>query len=115
MVNKTTIGIIGAGRIGKMHAENIVKYPNVKVKIISDIFTDHVQDWASDLGIEKVVNEYEEIIYDKEIDAIFVCSPTNTHAEIIIRDDKERKNNVFEKTISFSLEETKEVISFVRA
>jgi len=114
MVNKTTIGIIGAGRIGKMHAENIVKYPNVKVKIISDIFTDNVQDWASDLGIEKVVNEYEEIIYDKEIDAIFVCSPTNTHAEIIIRAAKEGKHIFCEKPISFSLEETKEVLDVVQ-
>src|SRR5690625_1018244 len=112
--NKITIGIIGTGRIGKMHAENIIHYPNVTIKAVSDIFTDQIKEWATNLGIEKVVNDYTEIINDEEIDAIFVCSPTNTHAEIIISAAKKGKHIFCEKPVSFSLEETTEVLRVVK-
>lgn len=107
------IGIIGAGRIGKMHAENISNFSNVTIKSISDIYIDHLKDWAAELGIENVVNDYGEIINDDEIEAIFVCSPTNTHAEIIVAAAKKGKHIFCEKPISFSLEETTEVLKVV--
>lgn len=113
MANKTTIGIIGAGRIGKMHAENITNYSHVRLKAISDINTENIENWAKDLNIDNVVNDYNLIINDKEIDAIFVCSPTNTHAEIIIAAASKGKHVFCEKPISFSLEETREILSVV--
>ncbi|MFD2133723.1 inositol 2-dehydrogenase [Pseudogracilibacillus auburnensis] len=113
-MKKTTIGIIGAGRIGRLHAENIISFPNVRIKTISDLFIEHVTDWAKTIGIEEVVTKYEDIINDEEIDAIFVCSPTDTHAEIIIAAAIKGKHIFCEKPISFSINETKEVLEAVK-
>ncbi|MEI3612893.1 inositol 2-dehydrogenase [Pseudogracilibacillus sp. SO30301A] len=112
-MKNTTIGIIGAGRIGRLHAENIIHFSNVRLKSISDIFIDDVIDWAKEIRIEQVVTNYEYIIKDEEIDAVFVCSPTNTHAEIIIEAAKNGKHIFCEKPISFSIDETKEVLNAV--
>lgn len=109
----TTIGIIGAGRIGRLHAENMIHFSNVRIKAISDIFIENVKEWANEIGIEQVVTNYEEIINDEEIDAVFVCSPTNTHSEIIIAAAKKGKHIFCEKPISFSIDETKEVLQEV--
>lgn len=111
--DRITIGIIGAGRIGRMHAENIIHYSNVKLKTISDVYTDYVKDWATEIGIDKVVSNYEDVINDGEIDAVFVCSPTSTHAEIVKAAAKSGKHVFCEKPISFSIEETTEVLRVV--
>ncbi|GKV65852.1 MULTISPECIES: inositol 2-dehydrogenase [unclassified Sporosarcina] len=111
----TTLGIIGAGRIGRLHAENIITNPNIKLKSISDIFLDSMKDWAEELGIEQIVADYKDIIEDEEIDAVFVCSPTSTHAGIIKEAASKGKHIFCEKPISFSTEETKEVLEAVES
>lgn len=112
-MSKLNIGIIGAGKIGKLHAENIVNFPNVKLKAISDLFVDQIKEWAENLGIEQIVSDYKDVINHPEVDAILVCSPTNTHAEIIIAAVRNGKHVFCEKPISFSTEETKQVLEEV--
>jgi len=56
MSKKIEVGIIGAGRIGKLHAENIsYNIPGVEIKSIADIFAEKISDWASGLGIKKLM------------------------------------------------------------
>lgn len=117
MVNrleKLIIGIIGAGRIGRLHAENIVHMPQVRIKTISDIFIDNVKQWASEIGIENVVSDYMDILNDKEIDTIFVCSPTDTHVPIIKVAAQNGKHIFCEKPISFNIHETEKVLEVVK-
>lgn len=114
MPHAITIGIIGAGRIGRLHAENIVHFPNVRLKAISDLFTEHVKDWAKAIGVEQIVTHYDDILMDKEIDAIFICSPTDTHVPIIKQAAELGKHIFCEKPISFSVEETKAVLESVK-
>jgi len=73
----------------------------VKNKTISDVFIENAKDWARDIEINNLVKDYQDIINDEEIDAIFVCSPTNTHAEIIIEAAQKGKHIFCEKPISF--------------
>ncbi|MFE5430559.1 inositol 2-dehydrogenase [Peribacillus simplex] len=113
-MKKITIGIIGAGRIGRLHAENIIHIPQVKIKTISDIFAANVREWAQQIGIENVVEDYKEILNDPEIDAIFVCSPTTTHVPIIQKAAEHGKHIFCEKPISFSIEETEKALEAVK-
>jgi myo-inositol 2-dehydrogenase/D-chiro-inositol 1-dehydrogenase len=108
-----TIGIIGAGRIGRLHAENIIHMPNVRIKTISDIFADSVRKWAHQIGIDNVVTNYEDILNDDEIDAVLVCSPTDTHVPIIRKAAEMGKHIFCEKPISFSIQETKAALEVV--
>lgn len=113
-MKKVTIGIIGAGRIGSLHAKNIINFPGVRLKTISDISGKPLTDWAKGIGIEQIVTNNDEIINDEEIDAIFVCSPTDTHADIILAAVKKGKHIFCEKPISLSIGETKAVIEAVK-
>lgn len=113
-MKKLTIGIIGAGRIGQLHARNILPIPEIRIKAISDIFVEETKIWATELGIENVVADYEAILNDEEIEAIFICSPTDTHVPIIQRAAEMGKHIFCEKPISFSIEETELALEAVK-
>ncbi|MGI1690755.1 inositol 2-dehydrogenase [Thermoanaerobacter uzonensis] len=112
MKGKLRVGIIGAGRIGKMHAENIKRYFSSEVEIVSiaDIFADKILDWANSIGINKVYKDHRAVLEDKEIDAVLICSSTDTHSQFIIEAAKEGKHIFCEKPIDFSVERIKEAL-----
>lgn len=108
------VGVIGAGRIGKLHVSNLKNLPNVRVKTVSDVFIDHLGEWFETSGAEQLTKSYQDILNDPEIDAIFICSPTNTHIEIIKEAAIAGKHIFCEKPISFSDEETMEAFEVVK-
>lgn len=109
-----TIGIIGAGRIGRLHVDNLRLIPQIRIKSISDVFvTDQLKAWAEEKQIEVVTTDYHELLNDSEIQAIFICSPTNTHATIIKEAAEAGKHIFCEKPVSFSVEETEAALSVV--
>ena len=106
-----TIGIIGAGRIGKLHAENIMyNVPNVKIKTISDIYSDSIKDWAHNLGIKNVSKDYRDVINDPEIEAVFICSSTNTHAQFTIEAANSGKHVFCEKPVELDISRIQKVL-----
>ncbi|KUP29747.1 inositol 2-dehydrogenase [Bacillus halotolerans] len=114
MTKQMVTGMIGAGRIGKLHVQNIHRIPHMKIKAVSYISASCLQDWAASHHIEYITADYRDILLDPDIDAVFICSPTNTHAQII-REAAEAKKHIFcEKPISFSPDETKEALAAVR-
>ncbi|WP_127490294.1 inositol 2-dehydrogenase [Paenibacillus ehimensis] len=112
-MERIKIGIIGAGRIGKLHAENLKRLPQVEIKTISDIFADNIRDWAAQTGIGNVTANYQDIMQDPEIAAVFICSPTDTHIAIIEEAAKAGKHIFCEKPISFALDKTVQALELV--
>lgn len=106
MSKKINVGVIGTGRIGKMHAKNIVNnFINVKVKSVADVFVnDDTREWAANLGIENVYTDYKEILNDPEIEAVLICSSTDTHSQITIEAANAGKNIFCEKPIDYNIE-----------
>lgn len=109
------LGIIGAGRIGKVHAESITKYvANAEVKAIADPFMNEAtKEWAKGLGIQDTYNDYNEVLNDPEIAAVLVCSSTNTHSQISIEALKAGKHVFCEKPIDHNLDRIKAVLAEV--
>lgn len=113
-MSKITVGIVGAGRIGKLHAENIISYfPDVKLKSIADVYMDKSEEWAKNVGIENTYKDYHKIIDDPEIDAVLIFSSTNTHAEIAIAAAKAHKDIFCEKPIDPNPDRIREVLKAV--
>ena len=108
-----TVGIIGAGRIGKLHVDNLRKIPQIRIKSVSDVVIDHLEAWGKEKQIEVLTNDYHELLEDPEIQAVFICSPTNTHATIIKEAALAGKDIFCEKPVSFSVEETEEALAVV--
>lgn len=108
------IGIIGAGRIGKLHANNIIKrIPNAKACAISDVVPGVAEEFAKEAGIEKYGTDYKEILNDEAIDAVLICSSTNTHATISIEAAQAGKDIFCEKPIDYDLEMIQNVMEAV--
>ena len=74
-MQKLRVGIIGAGRIGQVHAKSITYHiPQAEIVAISDLFPENAQKVADDLGIPKAVQDYHEILNDPTVDAVLICS-----------------------------------------
>ncbi len=113
-MKKIKVGIIGTGRIGKLHAENIAyNIPQAEIKAVADIYADSAREWAHSLGIENVYTDYHDILNDPEIEAVLICSSTNTHAQITVEAANAGKHIFCEKPIDLNIEKIKAAINAV--
>lgn len=113
-MKQLNIGIIGAGRIGKVHMESITyNVPTARVLGITDVFKDALPALAEKYGIPKIYNDYKEMLADEEIDAVLVCSSTDTHADISIEAAQAGKHVFCEKPVDLTPEKVKAVIAAV--
>lgn len=114
MLKKINVGIIGAGRIGKVHSQSIInQIPEVRVKTISDIHFDSAKEWAEKMGIPNATKDYKEILDDSEIDAVLICSSTDTHAQIIIEAAEAGKHIFCEKPVDLSVDKIEAALAAV--
>jgi len=98
------IGIIGAGRIGKLHAENLVsRVSGARVLAIADVVPQAAQETASRLNIPLATADYREILAHSDIQAVAICSATDTHSQIIIEAAESGKHIFCEKPIDYDL------------
>ena len=104
MNTKLNIGIIGAGRIGKVHAETVAfRLPEARLTAITDINHEAACQVAARCGIPSVAASSREILADPAIDAVLICSSTNTHAGLIAEAAHAGKHIFCEKPIALDL------------
>ncbi len=98
------IGIIGAGRIGKIHAENIKQHlPFFDLQIIADPHLD--EQWAASLAIPQCSTKEEEVLFHSELDAVIIASPSSFHLPHINAASETGKAIFCEKPLGFSEED----------
>jgi len=108
------VGLIGAGRIGKIHAENIVHHmPRVKITRVADVAADKVRDWARGLGITQVSADAKDVLSDKDIQAVLVCSSTDTHADMVVAAAEKGKHIFCEKPVDLTIAKVKKALAAV--
>lgn len=105
------VGIIGAGRIGKVHCESIMRYvKNATVKAVADPYlNDETIEWAKGLGIEEFYEDYHKILEDDDIQAVLICSSTDTHSTISLEAIAAGKHIFCEKPIDHDVNKILEV------
>lgn len=97
-------GIIGAGRIGQVHAENLTRYiPQAEVVVIADVVKEAAQTTARSFAIPHATHDPTEIFQDDSIDAIAICSSTDTHADFIVQAAQTGKHIFCEKPVALHL------------
>ena len=115
MSKKLRIGIIGAGRIGKLHANNLVsRVKNAELAAISDVYEPAAKDLAEKLGVANYYSDYHKLLEDPTIDAVFICSSTDTHSPISIEAAQAGKHIFCEKPIDHDLDKIKKVLDEVK-
>lgn len=99
------VGVIGAGRIGKIHAGNLAtRIPGVEVVAIADPNVDAAKELAEKLHVPAYFEDYRKILDDKSIDAVAICSSTDTHARFMTEAAEAGKHIFCEKPVDHSLE-----------
>ena len=110
------IGIIGAGRIGKVHAESVMRFvKNATVKAIADPYmNDATIAWAKEMGINEIHTDYHKILDDKDIEIVLICSSTDTHSKISLEAISAGKHIFCEKPIDHDVNKIKEVMEALK-
>ncbi|WIV21242.1 inositol 2-dehydrogenase [Paenibacillus polygoni] len=113
-MDSVKIGIIGGGRIGKIHADHVRRLPNVEIVGIADLFGgEPLAAWCYERGIPYYPSDGDNFISNPDIDAIFICSPTDTHVSLIRKAVKAGKHIFCEKPVSQLLLETEKAMEEV--
>jgi myo-inositol 2-dehydrogenase/D-chiro-inositol 1-dehydrogenase len=109
------IGVIGVGRIGSMHAQLLAqRVPGASVAAVHDAFPEHARTVAATLGVETAAS-VEELLASPDVDAVAICTSTDTHADLIVQAANAGKPIFCEKPVSLSLEEVDRALAAVAA
>ena len=104
-------GLLGAGRIGQIHGRNAAALANGKLIAIADAMPDAARKLASATGA--AVREIDAIIEATDIDAVMICSPTDSHADQIEACAKAGKAIFCEKPIDLDVARAQKTIALV--
>ena len=99
------VAVFGAGRIGKIHAGNLVLQPGANLKYVSDINTQAAQELAKQHRAQ--VADIDGVLADPSIGAVLIASSTDTHADLIMRAAAAGKAIFCEKPVDLTLERAK--------
>lgn len=107
------VGIIGAGRIGKVHIKNISMFvPELEIKTVADPFmNEQTEAYVKKYGVTNVTNNADDILNDKEIEAVIICSSTDTHSKYIIEAAHAGKHIFCEKPVDYDLAKVHQAIN----
>lgn len=98
------IAIIGAGRIGHVHARTIAAHPAAQLELVCDPFGDAAEKLASQFGARSR-KEAEEVFADPEVDAVVIGSPTPLHIPHLLAAAKAGKAVLCEKPIALDIKD----------
>jgi myo-inositol 2-dehydrogenase/D-chiro-inositol 1-dehydrogenase len=113
-MTKLNIGVIGTGRIGKVHLAALAQnLPQTKVVAVADVDLESAKQVAEAYGIQSVTDRAEDIFTNEKIDAVIICSSTDTHARYIVEAARAGKHIFCEKPVDLSLEVIKNALSEV--
>ncbi|MCU0818467.1 MAG: inositol 2-dehydrogenase [Beijerinckiaceae bacterium] len=107
------LGVIGAGRIGRIHAGNVVAHAGAKLVAVSDALPGAAESLAAELGTKATTRE--AMLADSSISGVLICSPTDTHADFIEEAVKAGKAVFCEKPVDLSSDRIRACLKTVAA
>jgi len=115
MTAKLKVGLIGLGRLGQVYAAHLAhRVQNADLAAVADIQEGLAEKFSKDLGVSKFYTNHQDLIADKDIDAIAVISTTSTHRDVVIDAANHGKAVFCEKPVSISLSEANEMRDSIR-
>ena len=107
------VAVFGAGRIGKIHAGNLVLQAGANLKYVSDVNAQAAQELATRHGAQ--VADIDRVLADPSVGAVLIASSTDTHADLIMRAAAAGKAIFCEKPVDLTLERAKACAQAVKA
>jgi len=108
MEGRIQIALVGAGRIGVVHGNNILANQRFDLRYVVDAVEANAKNVASKAPNAKVLSSIDEALADPNLKAVVICTPTAQHKELIIKSLRAKKAVMCEKPISLKVEEIDE-------
>ena len=102
---KLRVAVIGTGFVGKVHVENIRRQTDAELVAIADQSQEIASAFGAQLGIERAVGDYTELLADPSIDVVHICTPNVTHFPIAKAAIEAGKHVICEKPLAMSAAE----------
>ena len=112
ILKKVKIGLIGLGSMGSVHLSNCIKMKNVEVIAVADK-SKRALIYAKNIGIKNIYTNYEEIIKDKNIDALIISLPNFLHKDCAIAAAEAGKHIFIEKPLARNILEGEEICTSI--
>ena len=107
------VGVIGVGRIGRMHAELLARQvPGAALAMVHDAFAEAAEGVGDELGVP-VAGTVEDLLASSDVDAVAICASTETHADLLIAAARAGKPAFCEKPISLDLPEVDRALAAI--
>lgn len=114
MKSPVRICMVGAGRVGKVHSNSIVRHlPSGQVVALVDPVADVLQTTGKEFGIEAQFDSLEKALEAVEFDAVVITTPTFTHKQLALLAADSGKHVFLEKPMALNLAECDEIIAGV--
>jgi predicted dehydrogenase len=113
-MRKIKTAVIGAGFMGKVHTEGIRRLGNVEVVAAAAVSREEAERFGQLMSIERVTDDYRELIADPEIEAVHVCTPNALHAPVSIAAMQAGKHVLCEKPLAMSAAEARQMLDVAR-
>ena len=104
-MKKLRCGVIGLGRVGKMHVENMYLLPQLDIICAADYFIEEMSDWLYSVNITSGYKNYQELLQRDDIEAVFIFTSTDMHEEIVMAAAQAGKHIFCEKPLSMNEDE----------
>ncbi|EBG3520028.1 inositol 2-dehydrogenase [Salmonella enterica subsp. enterica serovar Brancaster] len=104
-MKKLRCGVIGLGRVGKMHVENMYLLPQLDIICAADYFIEEMSDWLYSVNITSGYKNYQELLQRNDIEAVFIFTSTDMHEEIVTAAAQAGKHIFCEKPLSMNEDE----------
>ncbi|HDK5212598.1 inositol 2-dehydrogenase [Salmonella enterica] len=104
-MKKLRCGVIGLGRVGKMHVENMYLLPQLDIICAADYFIEEMSDWLYSVNITSRYKNYQELLQRDDIEAVFIFTSTDMHEEIVTAAAQAGKHIFCEKPLSMNEDE----------
>ena len=111
-MKKLKIAVAGLGRIGKIHLNNLLQLTNVEVIGVMDPASEAIE-YAKLKGVENTYKKFNELVTINQLDAIVICTPTNTHANYVEASAKLGIQIFCEKPLDLNMQRVKDVLKVV--
>ncbi|MBS1666739.1 MAG: inositol 2-dehydrogenase [Bacteroidetes bacterium] len=114
-MKKINIAIVGIGRIGKIHLNNMLRYfPEANVLAVADL-NYPIADFKKEFPNLSFSSDPAELFANKQVDAVVICTPTSSHAAMIEMAIQSGKHLFCEKPVDLSLQRTKVLVEKAEA
>ncbi len=98
-------GVVGCGSIGPTHGAAIQQIPqDAELIAVADTIPDRARNMAQKFGVHRVYSDFRQLVADKDIDIVCICTPSGMHADMGVKSMEAGKHVILEKPMDVTLE-----------